>query len=95
MTQHRPRAKNQPPSPLKMDQRLEMDKRCPKLLPVQEESQQKTGTGWDGSVRGRQMEVGGFSGGQGLGELSWVPLAVGSERAVFRQAVSEGLLRSV
>lgn len=72
-----------------------MGKRCPKLLPVQEESQQETGMGWDGSVHGRQTEVGGFSGGQGLGELSWVPLAVGSERAVFRQAVSEGLLRSV
>lgn len=87
--------KNQPPSPLERDRRLERGKRCPKVLPAQEQSQQETGMGWDGSVRGRQREVGGFSGGQGLGGLSWVPLAVGSERAVFRQAVSEGLLRSV
>lgn len=38
---------------------------------------------------------GGVSGGQGSGVLSWVPLAVGSQRAVFLQAVSEGLLRRV
>lgn len=42
---------------------------------------------------GREVEE--FSGGQGLAGLSWVPLAVGSESAVFRQAISEGLLRSV
>ena len=95
MAQHGPIAKNQPTSPLERDQRLEKGKRCPKLLPAQEESQRETGMGWDWSVHGRQRVVGGFSGGQGLGGLSWVPLAVGSERAVFRQAISEGLLRRV
>lgn len=49
--------------------------------------------GWESAWEAERG--GGFSGGQGLGGLSWVPLAVGLERAVFRHAVSEGLLRSV
>lgn len=93
VAQHGPRAKNQLPALPERDQWLERGERCPKLLPAQEESQQETRMGqeyvWE-AERG-----GGLSGGQGLGGLSWVPLAVGSERAVFRQAVSEGLLSRV
>lgn len=49
--------------------------------------------GGDGRDRGGRGLLRG--GGQGLGGLSWAPLAVGSQRAFFRQASSEGLLSRV